>query len=115
MTDRDVPHRFNPERPNQLPPELTAFLRGQEYAALLHGSNIGTVMVAKLPTPDIHSIGGRVPILQSHELYDHHASPVIRMVTRIFDRPVFPLTLETFVNVGDPDQRADYDVLSRQD
>jgi hypothetical protein len=37
------------------------------------------------------------------------------MVTRIYDQPERSLAFETFVNVGDPDQRADYEALSRQD
>src|SRR5436305_15005959 len=115
MPDRDLPNRFHPERPNQLPPELAAFLREQRYAAILHGSNLGTILVAKVPTPDLRTLGGRMPISQEHQLFDHIASPVIRMVTRFHDRPLTPLFLETFVNVGDPDQRADYDVLSRHD
>jgi len=37
------------------------------------------------------------------------------MVTRIYDQPEHPLAFENFVNVGDPDQRDDYEALSRQD
>src|SRR5215210_3902893 len=115
MTDRDVPTRFNPERPNQLPPELAAFLRLQQYAALLHATDLGTALVVKAPGHEIASVHGRVPIGFNHELYAHPASPVIRMVTRIYDQPARPLAFETFVNVGDPDQRADYQALARQD
>lgn len=106
--------RFNPFQPNQLPPELTDFLSRHTYAAILHGSNLGTILVAKVPTPDLRTLGGRHPIGVAHQLYDHPESPVIRMVTTIHDRPQSPLTLETFINVGDLDQRSDYDVLSRQ-
>jgi len=35
MTDRDLPARFNPDRPNQLSSELGTFLRQHQYAALL--------------------------------------------------------------------------------
>jgi hypothetical protein len=115
MTDHDLPNRFNPERPNQLPPELATFLRDQHYAALLHATNLGTVLLVKAPRHEISSVRGRVPIGFNHELYDYPASPVIRILTRIYDQPNRPLALETFVNVGDPDQRADYEVLSRQD
>src|SRR4051794_27346737 len=115
MTDRDVPTSFNPDRPNRLPPALAGFLRHHEYAALLHPTNLGTVLVVKAPDDDIRSVRGRVPIDTRHELYSHPASPVIRMVTRIYDQPEQPLALETFVNVADPDQRADYAALSRQD
>src|SRR5215210_2489359 len=115
MTDRDVPTRFNPERPNQLPPELAAFLRQQQYAALLHPTDLGTALIVKAPDGEIASARGRVPIGFNHELYAHPASPVIRMVTRIYDRVDQPLAFESFINVGDPDQRADYEALVRQD
>lgn len=94
-----------------LPLELAEFLRGQQYAALLHATNQGTVLVVKMPRSEIASVRGRVPIEIRHELYAHPASPVIRMVTRIYDRPDSSVVLETFVNVADEDQRADYAAL----
>src|SRR5215213_9031079 len=115
MTDHDVPHRFNPERPNQLPPELAAFLHQQQYAAILHATDLGTALILKTPGHEIASTRGPVPIGFNHELYAHPASPVIRMVTRIYDQPDRSLAFESFVNVGDPDQRSDYEALSRQD
>lgn len=115
MPDRDLPNRFHPDRPNQLPPELAIFLRGQQYVALLHATDLGTALILKAPGYEIDSVRGRVPIGFNHELYNHPASPVIRMVTRIYDRPTSSLAFETFVNVGDPDQRADYAALTRQD
>jgi hypothetical protein len=115
MPDLEQPNRFNPERPNQLPSELAAFLKEQQYAALLHATDLGTVLVVKAPAVDIASVRGQMPIGTRHELYAHPASPVIRMVTRIYDQPERPLALETFINVEDPDQRADYAALTRQD
>src|SRR6266496_4288409 len=98
MTDRDLPTGINPDRPNQLPPELAIFLRQHQYAALLHATDLGTVLVVKAPDHDIQSVRGRVPIATRHELHSHPASPVIRMVTRIYDQPQQPLAFETFVN-----------------
>jgi hypothetical protein len=95
----------------ELPPELAEFLRGQRYAALLHATNQGTVLVAKVPRPDIDSVRGRVPIELRHELYAHPTSPVIRLVTRIYDQPDSSLALETYVNVADEVQRTDYTAL----
>src|SRR5215207_5703916 len=115
MPDRDLSPRFNPDRPNQLPPELAAFLRQQQYAAILHATDLGTALILKAPGHEIASTRGPVPIGFNHELYAHPASPVIRMVTRIYDQPDRSLAFESFVSVGDPDQRADYEALSRQD
>src|SRR5205823_4125437 len=97
----------------ELPPELAEFLRGQQYAALLHATNQGTVLAVKMPGYEINSVRGRVPIEVRHELYSHPMSPVIRMVTRIYDQPDSSVALETYVNVGDPDQWADYAALGR--
>ena len=88
----------------------------QTIAALLHGTeNQGTVMIVKAPRSEIRSVRGRVPIELRHELYQHPAAPVVRMLTRIYDRPDSSLALETFVNVEDVDQRADYAALAEQD
>lgn len=94
-----------------LPPELAEFLMGQEFAALLHATNQGTVLVVKMPRYEINSVRGRVPIEVRHELYSHPTSPVIRMVTRIYDQPDSSVALETYVNVADDDQRGDYSAL----
>lgn len=115
MTDRDRPNLFHPERPNQLPPELAGFLRQHQYAALLHATDLGTALILKAPGHEIARTQGRVPIGFTHELYNHPASPVIRMVTTIYDQLASSLAFENFVNVGDPDLRADYEALSRQD
>ncbi len=80
MPDRDLPHRFHPDRPNQLPPELAAFLRQQRYAALLHATDLGTALIVKAPADEIASVRGRVPIGFNHEPYAHPA----------LNRPGFP-------------------------
>jgi hypothetical protein len=55
-----------------------------------------------------------VPIELGHELYDHPAAPVIRLALRIYDDPLAPLAMESFINVAAPDQRADYAALGTQ-
>src|SRR5215216_6895249 len=116
MAERPSHHDATPDQPSELPPELAEFLRDQPIAALLHGTeNQGTVLIVKAPRPEIRSVQGRVPIELRHELYQHPAAPVVRLVTRIYDRPDSSLGLETFINVEDPDQRADYAALAEQD
>ena len=109
------------ERPSQpssesdLPPELAAFLQTQDRACLFQATaDHGTVAVIKLPAADIDSTRGPVPIRLRHELYDHPAAPVIRTVLTIYDQPANPLALETFSNVQDPDQRAEFAALAEQ-
>ena len=97
-----------------LPAELAAFLKDKPYAALTQSTYIGTVLVIKAPGHDIQSVRGTVPILLRHELHDHPAAPVIRMVTTIYDQPERPLALETFINVGDEQQHADFAALTQQ-
>src|SRR5215216_6475997 len=115
MSERPSHLDSNPDQLGALPPELTAFLKNQQYAALLQATDHGTVLLVKAPGPEIESVRGRVPIEVRHELYRHPAAPVVRMVTRIYDQPHSSLGLETFVNVDDEQQRADYGDLARQD
>lgn len=104
-----------PQRPSPLPPDLAEFLRGQEYACLTQATDVGTVFVVKAPRRDIASVQGRVPIGMRYELYQHPQAPVIRIVTKIYDQSDRPLALETFVNVQDEQQRADFAALANQD
>ena len=101
--------------PNALPPALAEFLRGQRLACVTEATDQGTALVIKAPALDIESMRGRIPILLRHELYAHPAAPVIRMVLRMYDRPRNPLALETFINIEDPAQRADYAALGQQE
>ena len=103
-----------PLHPSPLPPELAAFLRDQSYACLTHPTDRGTVLIAKVPAVEIQSVRGRIPIELRHELHQYPSAPVIRLVTTLFDQPRRPLALETFFNVDEPDQRADYQALTHQ-
>jgi hypothetical protein len=94
---------------------MAEFLRTQDVACLFWGTDQGTALVAKLPAREIRSVRGRVPIRLRHELYQHPAAPVIRTVLTIYDQPQHPLALETFVNVEEPDQRADFARLAEQE
>lgn len=113
-SDSSVP-RGDVFLPSPLAPELADFLRDQSYACLTHATDRGTVFVLKAPRPDIESARGRVPMAVHHELYSHHRAPVIRMLLRFYDQPAQPLAFESFVNVRDPDQLADYRDLAGQD
>jgi hypothetical protein len=117
MKERPDPnaHSREPLHPSSLPPELAQFLQGQEYACITYPTDQGTVFVVKAPRRDIESARGTVPIHLRHELYEHPSAPVVRMVTTIYDQPTNPLKLETFFNVGDPEQRSDYAALSGQE
>jgi hypothetical protein len=100
--------------PNALPPELAAFLQDHLFACLTHPTDQGTVLVLKAPRHDIEGIRGPLPIEVHHELHDHVTAPVIRLVVTFYDQPSRPLAFETFVNVQDPQQRADYAALADQ-
>lgn len=104
MTEGDRPSL----PPNELPPELAAFLRTQDYACLTQGTDQGTVFVLKAPRREIESLRGTVPIQLRHELHQHPSAPVIRMVVTIYDQPASPLAFDTFINVDDPAQGMDF-------
>lgn len=112
MSEYESPRR---PAPDALPPELVAAIAGVEYACLTIGTDAGTVLLLKAPRIEIESARGRVPIQLGHELYDHPNAPVVRMALRIYDQPQAPLAMETFINVADPVQRADYAALADQD
>ena len=101
--------------PDALPPELVAAIAGVEYTCLTIGTDVGTMLLLKAPRIEIESARGRVPIQLSHELYDHPSAPVVRIHVRIYDQPQAPLAMETFINVADDTQRADYAALANQD
>lgn len=106
----------NPLHPTVLPAELAEQLKQHDYAALLFGTeNLGTVVIAKLPSREIKSVAGPVPMHLSYQLFDHPAAPVIRMVTHLYDQPRTPLALETFINIAEEDQRSDFAKLDSQD
>jgi hypothetical protein len=109
------PLASEPLHPTSLPSSLAEFLRDQEYACVTEATELGTILVVKAPSVDIESARGAVPIGLRHELYEHPAAPVIRLVTTIYDQPQHPLALETFINVSDEAQRVDYAALATQD
>ena len=104
-----------PNHPDELLASLSEALEGSDYACLTIATESGTALLLKAPRIEIESVRGRVPIQLGHELYDHPNAPVIRMALRIYDRPTAPLAMETFINVADDAQRADYAVLAEQD
>jgi hypothetical protein len=108
-------HGSEPIEQVELSPELASFLRTKDVACIMQETSEGTVFVVKLPGSEIGSLPGRVPMRVRHELYQHPAAPVIRTVIRIYDRPQNPLGLETFTNVEQADQRADFARLGGQE
>jgi hypothetical protein len=106
------PDNQGPLHPAALPPELADFLREQQYACVTQATDQGTAFIMKLPGPDIQSVRGTVPIHLRQELYAHPAAPVIRLAFTIYDQPEHPLALETFINIADDDQRANFAALA---
>jgi hypothetical protein len=118
MHEEDVRYSgegIEPEHPVVLPDELARYLANKPFACLTHPTDEGTVFVVKLPGREIATVRGRVPISLRHELYDCPSAPVIRLLTTVYDQIERPLKLESFINVGDPEQRVDYESLCRQD
>lgn len=109
------PAGAEPLFPIALPPDLAEFLRTQDIACLMQATDQGTAHVIKLPAAEIASVRGTVPIAVRHELHAHPAAPVIRTVIAIYDQPHNPLALETYTNIADEQQRADFAALAEQD
>jgi hypothetical protein len=111
--DRDP---SDPLLPIALTPDLAAFLRRQDgYACVTQATSEGTAYVLKTPAVDLATLRGTIPVGLRHELYAHPAAPVIRTVLSLYDRPDAPLRVETFINIAEPDQRADFAALADQE
>ncbi len=110
-----VTERFHHSDPFALPPELVEAIQDVDYACLTLPTSRGTALVAKLPDGEIDRIGGTFPIQVRHELFGHPASPVIRLTATLYDDPNDPLLLETFINIGEADQRSDYAAFAEQE
>jgi hypothetical protein len=104
-----------PVEPSPLPLDLAEFLREHEVVCLMQGTDRGTVFVLKLPSPDIESARGTIPIQLRHELYAHPNAPVIRTILTLYDQTDTPLALETFTNVADENQLTDFAGLAQQE
>jgi hypothetical protein len=119
MAERQPPSQQpsgeGPSYPTVLPPELAEFLKPHDYACVTQATDQGAAFVMKLPNSDIQSVRGTVPIHLRQELYAHPAAPVIRLVFTIYDQPEHPLAVETFINIADEQQRADFAALANQD
>lgn len=97
-----------------LPSELAAYLKDHEYAALLHGTDHGSIYICKAPCREIDQLRGPLPVGLTHSLYEHLNAPVIQSVIRLYDQPQSHLALESYVNVADEGQRDDFAALGRQ-
>src|SRR5437870_7006836 len=104
-----------PLHPSPLLPELDEFFQDQRFSCVTQGSDQGTLLIIKAPRAEIRGLQGPLRINSRHELYEHPTAPVIRMVTTFYDQPDRPLAFETFLNVGDPQQRAEYEGLAQQE
>lgn len=102
-------------QPEGLPPELAEAFRGQRYACVTVATDQGTALFIKAPALEISRIPSPVPIRLQHFLYQHPAAPVIRMLLTIYDQPSSPLAMDTFINVEDGQQRAEYAALADQE
>jgi hypothetical protein len=105
---------FQLERGTPLLAELAQFLRDRDFAVLFQGTDRGTVLVVKVPSPEIQSVRGPVPIHLQHALYEHPRAPVRRSTVSIVDKPDSQLAVETCTNVGDSIQRDEFAALARQ-
>lgn len=114
MSERPSPE-LPPLQPFELPPDLAAFLQTQEYGCLMQETSEGTAFIVKVPIHEIVSLRGPLPIRLGHELYSLPQAPVIRTLLSFYDQIDAPLVMETFTNVADPSQAADFRRLATQE
>src|SRR4051794_23335363 len=109
------PDEGEPRHPLELPRQLKEWLRETPIACLMQETDAGTVHIVKAPAREIQSLRGTIPIGVDYELYAHPLAPVIRTVIRFYDQPRHPFVVETFSNVEDRQQRAEFAKLAIQD
>ena len=93
---------------------LLQFLKERPYACVTEDAGSETVLVVKIPGTRIRSLDSESSIYISHEVFEHEAGPVIRIVTN-FRAVDAPFSMETFVDIADPQQRREYQQLAKQD
>lgn len=112
--EAEVGHNQYPLTSYGLPPELARFLDTQRLACVAEATNLGTAYIIKAPTEEIESVRGPVLIHLMHELHRRPSAPVLRTLISLHDRPNSSLKLETFTNLEDESQRANFDALRDQ-
>ncbi len=100
--------------PIELSDQLRTFLQTQEFTCLSILTDKGTAYILKAPGYEIDHCRGTLPISFEHELYAYPTAPVIRTVIGMHDQPDSSLYFEAFINVADPEQRAEFESLSHQ-
>jgi hypothetical protein len=109
-------HSTEPRHPIALPADLARFLIDQPgYTCVFAGSDQGTMHIITVPSRDLPTVRGRFPIEVRHELHRHPASPVVRTIISLYDQPEQALRVETFTNIGAPDQREQFASLAEQE
>src|SRR5712692_587330 len=106
---------YQPAKTEALSPELAEFLRRQDYGCLTQPTDRGPAYLLKVRDSDISTLVGPVPIWLRRELFETPSAPVIRTVVRLYDRPKTPLCLESFINIADSVQRAEFASLAAQE
>ncbi|MCI0558935.1 MAG: hypothetical protein MN733_10600 [Nitrososphaera sp.] len=97
-----------------LPPEIREVFENVGYGCLPVEMNIGVVHVCHIPTADIEGFAGK-PVLCQWQLIEMPTAPLIRLEMVIFDNPLNPYRVESFLNVGEEDQLKALTRLANQD
>ena len=73
-----------------------------------------TVMIVVSPVDPRTWHQQRVPVRYQFQLALYPTAPVVRLYVEVLDQPDTPLCMETFFNVGAPDQLRDLQALATQ-
>lgn len=90
---------------NRLPPHLHEVFETTGYGCLAVESSMGIVHVCHAADADIENFADK-PVRPQWELIKMPTAPLMRLALTIQDDPIRPYTFESFLNVGDIDQRA---------
>ncbi len=94
---------------------LVEAMRDEECACVTARTTDGTAFVVKAPADEIDRLSGPLSVAVAHELYAAATAPVLRTLLIFRDDPQRPFVVETFTNIADPAQRADFAQLAEQE
>jgi len=90
-----------------LDPDLEALMSQDESVAVLWRDEEGrTALLIKADDADVQSFRGSTLIQTHWDLWGFPCGSVLRLQLIIFDQPNNPYRVETFINVGSPEQLA---------
>lgn len=97
-----------------IPQGLYDTIAASDTIALMHETDLGTAFFVKVPSYEIVSARGPLPMIMQHSLHRTDYAPVIGTSLILYDQPGDPLIFDTYTNIADPEHVSYYRRLAGQ-